>query len=143
MPFSQLISVASIIRTKKKVTMVLKDSFMPVDFVISLEGEKFASCGSNINMDNTYLSSDGRIVRLPYSLEESFIPDEFAMQAMKNTCRFGLVEFMTTEIKEIFSSFTDNITDLDFLIDSVKFMFFAVTFCIVSIHVIIILFSML
>lgn len=123
--------------------MLLKDSFMPVDFVISLEGEKFASGGSIINMDNTYLSSDGRIVRLPYSLEECIIPDDFAMQGMTDTCEPGLVEFMTTEIQEIFSSFTDNITDLGFLIDTVKFMFFAVAFCIVAIHVIVVLFSML
>lgn len=114
---------------------------MPVDFVVSLEGENFANCGSKFNMENTFLSSDGRVVRLPYSFEDTLIPDDYVTKVTKNTDRPGLVEFMANELLEIFRNFADNITDLDFLIDTVRFMFFIVTFCIVSIHITFILFS--
>lgn len=113
---------------------------MPIDYVVSLEGHNFASYGSNINMENTFLSSDGHIVRLPKKFEEFTLLDEYTKAATKNSYRPGLINFIANEILDVFSSFTENITDLDFLLETVRFMFCVLTICIVFIHIIITIF---
>lgn len=107
---------------------------MPIDFVVSLEGD-FGSGGSTVNMENTFLTSDGRIVRLPNTFEELTVPDDYTMGAVKNSYRPGLAKFVVAELLDVFSTFVENITNLDFLIDTMKFMFFILCFCIVAIHI--------
>lgn len=119
--------------------MVIKDAFIPVDFVVSLEGENFED--SFFNMENTFLSSDGRIVRVPNTLDEPFIPEEYFLRATKNTKCPGMIEFFATEMFDVFSCFTENITDIDYLLDAVRFMFFVLTVSIVSIHIVVIIFT--
>lgn len=109
---------------------------MTVDFVISLEGTNL-SCGPDTNLENSFLLSDGRVVRIPMTLSNHVVPDEFINDPKYVTERPTLFRFIINDIVEIFTIFADSITDFEFLTDTFKFLVVVLIFCVVCIQFIV------